>query len=118
MNPRHALSSHSEFTRRIIVAVRRIPSGRVATYGDIADLAGCPNVARAVGTVMRNCRTPGVPCHRVVAAGGRLGGYSDPWVKTGLLRADGVRVVGGQLRDFTVVRWHGRARLAMTNPLS
>ena len=118
MNPRHALSSHNEFTRRIIVTVRRIPSGRVATYGDIAALAGCPNAARAFGTIMRNCRTPGVPCHRVVAAGGRLGGYSDPWVKTGLLRAEGVRVVGRRLRDFTVVRWRGRGRRAMIDPLS
>lgn len=102
-----ACPSDSEFTRRVLVAVRRIPSGRVATYGDIADLAGRPRASRAVGTIMRNCRTPGVPCHRVVAAGGRLGGYSDPFVKRGLLQVEGVRLVGPRVKDFAVLRWRG-----------
>ena len=63
------------FRRRVIAVVRRIPSGRVATYGDVADAAGYPRPARAVGNVMTGCNTPDVPCHRVVAADG-LGGYS------------------------------------------
>ena len=62
--------------------VRRIPSGRVATYGDVAALA-----CRAVGNIMRHCREIDVPCHRVVAAGGRLGGYGDPLAKQALLAA-------------------------------
>ena len=65
----------SEFQRRVIAVVRRIPPGRVATYGDVAELAGAPRAARAVGTVMRECRDPAVPCHRVIAAGGDLGGF-------------------------------------------
>ena len=100
--------SDSEFKRRVLATVRRIPVGQVATYGDVAELAGHPRAWRAVGTIMRGCLTPGVPCHRVVAAGGRLGGYSDPFMKRGLLRAEGVRIVGSRLRDFTAIRWRAR----------
>jgi O-6-methylguanine DNA methyltransferase len=101
----------NEFTRRVLSAVRRIPAGRVATYGDIAELAGSPRAARAVGTVMRECRDPGVPCHRVVAAGGGLGGYGrNLQVKRELLRAEGIEVGVGRIRRFGDVRWDGRAR--------
>jgi methylated-DNA-[protein]-cysteine S-methyltransferase len=64
------------FTRRVLSVVRSIPAGRVATYGDVAVLAGRTGAARAVGNVMRGCEDPSVPCHRVVAAGGKLGGFS------------------------------------------
>ncbi|WP_325228574.1 MGMT family protein, partial [Oscillibacter sp.] len=46
--------------------VRRIPAGRVATYGQIARLAGMPRCARTVGYALADCRDPGLPCHRVV----------------------------------------------------
>lgn len=106
-------SPNSEFKRRVLTAVRRIPAGQVATYGDVAELAERPRAWRAVGTIMRGCRTLGVPCHRVVAAGGRVGGYSDPFVKRGLLRSEGVRIVGSRLRDFAAIRWRGRRRRAI-----
>ena len=94
------------FTRAVLSVVRRIPTGRVATYGDVAALAGRPRASRAVGNIMRTCRTPGVPCHRVVAAGGRLGGYGGSEVLKGeLLRAEGVRVVGRRIRGFEACRW-------------
>ena len=64
-----------DFSRRVLSVVRRIPPGRVATYGDVAAFAGRPRAARAVGNIMRGCSRADVPCHRVVAAGGRLGGY-------------------------------------------
>lgn len=51
--------------------VRRIPPGSVATYGQVARLAGMPRCARAVGYAMARCRDGSVPCHRVVD---RLGG--------------------------------------------
>ncbi len=55
---------------------RRIPKGKVATYGQIARLAKKPKAARAVGVFMRaNPFAPEVPCHRVVAADGSLNGY-------------------------------------------
>ena len=64
-----------DFTQRVLTVVRRIPVGRVASYGDVAALAGRPRAARAVGNIMRTCGRRDVPCHRVIAAGGRLGGY-------------------------------------------
>ena len=45
---------------------RRIPAGKVATYGQIARLAGMPRCARTVGYAMAACRDPSIPCHRVV----------------------------------------------------
>jgi O-6-methylguanine DNA methyltransferase len=81
--------------------VRRIPPGRVATYGDVAGAAGVPRAARAVGNIMKGCRVPGVPCHRVIAAGGRLGGYGgSEALKRALLVAEGVSVSRGRIRDF------------------
>src|SRR5260221_12758231 len=68
------ISKSPNFQMRVLSAVRRIPAGRVATYGDVAAAAGTPRAARAVGNIMKGCRAPGVPCHRVVAAGGRPGG--------------------------------------------
>jgi O-6-methylguanine DNA methyltransferase len=91
--------------------VRRIPPGRVATYGDVAVLAGRPRAARAVGNIMRECRRPDVPCHRVIAAGGRLGGYGgNQGLKRSLLVAEGVPVAGSRIRDLNRVRWTERRR--------
>ena len=85
--------------------VRRIPRGRVATYGDVAALAGRPGAARAVGNIMRGCNRPDVPCHRVIAAGGRLGGYGGYEVlKRSLLIAEGVPVSGSRVRELNRVR--------------
>jgi methylated-DNA-[protein]-cysteine S-methyltransferase len=85
--------------------VRRIPPGRVATYGDVAARAGQPRAWRAVGNIMRECRAPDVPCHRVIAAGGRLGGYGGRVsLKRALLRAEGVLVEGDRIRLFRQVR--------------
>lgn len=87
-----------DFRDRVLAVVRRIPVGRVATYGDIAALAGRPRAARAVGNIMRNCGRPDVPCHRVVGAGGRLGGYGgrEP-LKRSLLAAEGVEMHGPRI---------------------
>ena len=55
-----------EFHQKIYELVRRIPYGKVSSYGQLAVLAGRPGAARAVGHAMRVCRDPSVPCHRVV----------------------------------------------------
>ena len=66
----------SDFQRRVWQAVSAIPFGETRTYGDIAAALGSPGAARAVGLACgRNPVAIVVPCHRVVAAGGRLGGY-------------------------------------------
>lgn len=94
------------FAVRVRAVVRRIPAGRVATYGDVAALAGSPRAHRAVGTVMRECRDPGVPCHRVIAAGGAIGGYGgNLQLKRELLRAEGLSVTPTRVRNFGAVRW-------------
>ena len=85
--------------------VRRIPFGRVATYGDIAESAGKPRAARAVGNIMSACEDPSVPCHRVVAANGKLGGFGrDIQLKRGLLLAEGIIVSRGTVRYFKEIR--------------
>jgi O-6-methylguanine DNA methyltransferase len=96
----------SVFRRRVLATVRRIPPGRVATDGDIAALAGSPRAWRAVGSIMRECRDPGVPCHRVVGSAGALGGYSSLPLKRELLRAEGIEVAA-RVRRFAHVRWAG-----------
>ncbi len=93
------------FFSKVLTVVRRIPPGRVATYGDVAAMAGSPRAARAVGNIMRGCNRPDVPCHRVIAAGGRLGGYGGNEVlKRALLTAEGVTVSGSRVRDLERVR--------------
>jgi O-6-methylguanine DNA methyltransferase len=101
----------SPFVKRVLTVVRRIPVGRVATYGDVAALAGQPRAARAVGNIMRDCRRPDVPCHRVIAAGGRLGGYGgSEALKRALLAAEGVVVSGSRVRELDRVTWNPRKR--------
>jgi methylated-DNA-[protein]-cysteine S-methyltransferase len=103
----------SEFARRALAAVRRIPRGRVATYGDIAAMAGRPRAHRAVGTLMSRGGDPSLPAHRVIAAGGRLGGFGGhPDLKAQRLRAEGLIVINGRIRNFADLRWTGRKRTA------
>lgn len=65
------------FRDTIYALTKQIPRGKVATYGQLASLAGSPGAARAVGMCMKtNPYAPVVPCHRVVAADGSLTGYS------------------------------------------
>jgi O-6-methylguanine DNA methyltransferase len=93
------------FSDRVLAVVRRIPVGRVATYGDVAALAGRPGAARAVGNIMRGCARPDVPCHRVIAANGRLGGYGgNEALKRALLVAEGITVSGSSVRNLAAVK--------------
>lgn len=86
--------------------MRRIPAGRVATYGDIAALAGRPRAWRAVGNIMRGCSERGIPCHRVIGASGALGGYGGNLeLKRQLLRLEGLDVSARRIRRFDQVRW-------------
>jgi len=93
------------FFARVYEAVRAIPRGRVATYGQVAALVGVPRGARAVGWALRALRgrlATTVPWHRVVAAGGRISlrGGSGPLVQKRRLLAEGVRFAGGRI-DLT-----------------
>jgi len=74
-----ALPRGTEFQQRVLKITRRIRYGETISYGELAAKAGFPRAARAVGTVMSSNRFPiVVPCHRVVAAGGKTGGYTSP----------------------------------------
>ncbi|MBI3385462.1 MGMT family protein [Candidatus Gottesmanbacteria bacterium] len=65
------------FRDRVYQLTKKIPKGKVATYGQIARLSGSPKASRAIGLFMKtNPFAPRVPCHRVVAADGSLTGYS------------------------------------------
>lgn len=67
------------FQSRVIREVQKIGYGKLITYGELAKKAKAPRAARAVGTVMSSNRIPIlIPCHRVVASGGKLGGFSAP----------------------------------------
>ncbi len=89
----------------MLIVVSRVPPGRVITYGDVAVLAGRPGAARAVGNILARAEQPGVPYHRVIAAGGALGGYSQLAVKRALLAAEGIEVGPRRIRDFERLRW-------------
>ena len=65
------------FTSRVLAAMRRIPRGHTMTYGALARRIGVPGAARAVGSACGANPLPlFIPCHRVVAANGKLGGFS------------------------------------------
>lgn len=88
-------------TKRIYEAVKRIPKGRVATYGQVAAMAGNERMSRAVGNALHKNPTPGiVPCHRVVDAKGRLAGgfaFGGMEAQASLLAREGVEVVDGKV---------------------
>ena len=65
------------FQRKVYEAILKIPKGQVQTYAWVARRIGQPMAARAVGQALkRNRWAPAIPCHRVVASDGKLGGYS------------------------------------------
>ncbi len=101
-------ASPTVFTRRVLHVLRGIPSGRVVTYGDVARLAGRLGAARAVGQIMARAEEPGLPYHRVIAAGGRVGGFGDhPQMKANLLTAEGHVIRRGRIANFAARRWDG-----------
>jgi len=66
----------SDFGRRVLQACQQIPYGQTETYGGLAKIIGSPGAARAVGQALGHNRLPlVVPCHRVIAADGSLGGF-------------------------------------------
>jgi methylated-DNA-protein-cysteine methyltransferase-like protein len=107
---RHASGSYD----RIYSVVRRIPRGRVATYGQVAELAGLPGHARQVGYALHALREGhDVPWHRVVNAQGRVSERSAPgWddVQRQLLAREGVRFDGSGRMRLADYRWKPRIR--------
>ncbi|HEY0940753.1 MAG TPA: MGMT family protein [Steroidobacter sp.] len=98
---------------RIIAAVKRIPRGRVCTYGNVADVAGLPRRARLVGTVLRNTSVRGLPWFRVINASGRISfpQGSDAYARQRKhLEGEGVDFVGGRV-DLKRYGWPPRDKM-------
>lgn len=91
-------------TKRIYEAVKKIPRGQVATYGQVAELAGDKKMARAVGNALhRNPDPENIPCYRVVNARGELAGefaFGGAGKQAAILEADGIKVINGKV-DLT-----------------
>ena len=99
------------FDDAVYALVRRIPKGRIVTYGQIAALLKRPRAARAVGGAMRRCPT-GVPWHRVVNAAGRISRRrraASMLTQRMLLEREGVAITRGRV-DLTHHAWDEAAR--------
>lgn len=100
------LRTGTAWDRRVLEGVRQVPFGEVTSYGRLARRIGAPGAARAVGgAVGRNPIGLAIPCHRVIAGDGTLGGYGgDRWgsreqrlsIKRDLLAREGVVVPAGK----------------------
>ena len=96
------LGDRPAWDRQVLAAVRGIPPGETVSYGGVARMIGKPGAARAVGgAVGRNPVGLAIPCHRVIAGDGTLGGYGGGWwggrqagleLKRALLAREGVRI--------------------------
>ena len=97
----------STFKQKIYELAKQIPSGKVATYGQLAKMAGSPGASRAVGMCMSTNQTPEtIPCHRVVASNGKLTGYAFGGIskKKKILEKEGVEFTGDKI-DLTASQW-------------
>lgn len=98
----------THFKDTIYELARQIPKGKVATYGQLAELAGSPGAARAVGMCMKtNPDAPHTPCHRVVASNGKLTGYSAGEglkTKKQMLMDEGVKFTGDKV-NLVASQW-------------
>lgn len=99
------------FYRAVYAAVRRIPAGKVATYGQIAMLAGSPRASRIVGGALHRNPEPGkTPCHRVVFRDGNLApgfAFGGPGAQRALLEAEGVAFLPDGRVDMARHQWTG-----------
>ena len=93
------------FFEKVYEAVKKIPKGKVATYGQIAHAVGAPSAARQVGWALHVNPAPGIiPCHRVVNRMGRLApafAFGGEKTQASLLRAEGVEVSEEYIVDLT-----------------
>lgn len=86
--------------------LRKIPAGKVTTYGDLAKALGNPSASRIIGSIIgKNPNPIQVPCHRVVMSDGKLGGYAYGTAKKKeLLEKEGLSFTNGIVSDFKKVR--------------
>jgi O-6-methylguanine DNA methyltransferase len=93
----------SEFQKEVYSLCRKVPKGKVTTYGEIAKVIGKTGLlSRAVGTALnKNPFAPKIPCHRVVKSDGSVGGFaSGTGKKIDLLRKEGITIKDCKIMDF------------------
>ena len=105
------MSNNSNFYNKVYNVVRRIPKGKVSTYGQIAAMCGSPKAARIVGGALHNNPEPiKIPCHRVV---NRFGGLAPEFafggrqVQRELLESEGVEVSDDFTVNLSIYLWDG-----------
>ena len=100
------------FSDEVYNIVRKVPRGKVTTYGEVARAMGT-RAFRAVGNALN--RAEGIPCHRVVRSDGSVGGYAHGTErKTEILRREGVRIANGKVVDFNKVLFRFRRPLSLS----
>ncbi|MCS7250441.1 MAG: MGMT family protein [candidate division WOR-3 bacterium] len=89
----------SEFAKKVLEIVKKIPKGKVVSYKEIAIKLGNKNLARAVGQVLKRNPYPIIiPCHRVIKSDGKIGGYSlGIKKKKELLKKEGILIIGDKV---------------------
>lgn len=97
------------FYEKVYKVAKRIPFGRVTTYGAIAEYLGTKRSARMVGWAMNNSHGKNVPAHRVVNRKGLLTGkhhFEGTNLMEQLLENEGIKVLNNQVKDFEKVFWN------------
>ena len=80
------------FKEEVLEVVKKIPSGKVLSYKEVAKLSGKSRAWRAVGNILNKNKNPKIPCHRVIRSDGKIGGYAKGTrKKSTLLQKEGVR---------------------------
>lgn len=97
------------FFEKVYVVVRKIPFGRVTSYGAIANYLGASRSARMVGYAMNSSHGKDVPAHRVVNRKGLLTGkhhFEGTNLMQQLLESEGIKVIDNQIQDFENLFWN------------
>ena len=88
--------------KKIYKKLLKVPKGKITTYGELAKAVGLTNGQRAVGKIMNKNPYPGIiPCHRVVKADGKVGGYAyGEEIKINMLENEGIKIKDGKILDL------------------
>lgn len=105
----------SDFSLKVILSVRKIPKGNVATYKQIAGLSGKPHASRGVAWILNSCaKKYALPWHRVLSSKGRISfkpGTRNYLLQKSKLRREGVRFLANDDIDMTKFQWKKKPRV-------
>jgi len=88
--------------KKVYKKLLQVPKGKVTTYGELAKAVGLKNGQRVIGRIMNKNEFPVIiPCHRVVQANGKIGGYAyGKEVKTNMLKIEGIKIQQGKILNW------------------